>query len=252
MSETDLKSAPVPAPAPDWALFLDFDGTLVEIAEHPEAIQVPDDLPALLRTISARLGGALAVVSGRPVKQIDRHLDGAVPNVAGLHGLEYRAAGHSVVFGAPPNGDLEGVRQALRGFVVHHAGLILEDKEASVVLHYRARPDLEAECRRMAEEALVAHRETLEVLAGKMVFEIKPAGIDKGHAVARFLSEPAFAGRRPVFIGDDVTDEHGFEAVLARSGHAIVVGERTPTAAPVRFNTVADLFAWLRTLPDKL
>ncbi|MEQ9642356.1 MAG: trehalose-phosphatase [Alphaproteobacteria bacterium] len=252
MSEPTPASASIPTPSRDWALFLDFDGTLVEIAEHPEAIEVPDDLPALLRVISEHLGGALAVVSGRPVKQIDRHLDGAVPNVAGLHGLEYRAAGNPVSLGAPPNGELEGVRQALRGFVVHHAGLILEDKQASIVLHYRGRPDLEAECRRQAENAAAAHPETLEVLAGKMVFEIKPAGIDKGHAVARFLAEPAFAGRRPVFIGDDVTDEHGFEAVLARSGHAIVVGDRTPSAAPVRFDTVADLFTWLRTLPDRL
>lgn len=243
-------SPPVPIPSRDWALFLDFDGTLVEIAEHPEAIQVPADLPALLRAISARLGGALAVVSGRPVQQIDHHLHGAVPNVAGLHGLEYRAAGSPVALGRRPNGDLDGVRQALRGFVLRHAGLVLEDKDASIVLHYRARPELADECRRLAED--VAGAAGLEVLAGKMVFEIKPPGIDKGHAVARFLAEPAFAGRCPVFIGDDVTDEHGFEAVLARHGHAIIVGDRTPTAAPVRFASVADLFAWLRELPEAL
>jgi trehalose 6-phosphate phosphatase len=241
-----------PIPGPDWALFLDFDGTLVELAAHPDAIRVPTDLPTVLRDIAGRLGGALAVVSGRPVKQIDHHLDGAVPNVAGLHGLEYRAAGHPVRHMAPPNGALDDLRANLRGFVLHHSGLVLEDKSASLVLHYRNRPDLAEACRQAAESAVAAMVDGLEILAGKMVVEIKPRGIDKGLAVARFMDEADFRGRVPVFIGDDITDEHGFEAVLARGGHAIVVGERTPTVAPARFDTVAEVFAWLRGLPGAL
>jgi len=229
------------------ALFLDFDGTLVDIAPAPDAIVVPPGLPALLAVLHGRLGGALAVVSGRPIAEIDRHLGFELP-AAGLHGLEQRLAG-AVVRPEPPSG-LAAVRTAIAAAGVAADGVLVEDKGASIALHYRDVPARGPATVALARR-LVGADPDLAVLAGKMVVEIKPKAASKAAAVHRFMGEPPFAGRRPVFVGDDVTDEDGMRAALAAGGRAVKVGPGV-TVATDRLADPAAVAAWLaRLLPER-
>jgi len=220
---------------PDCALFLDFDGTLVEIASHPEAVIMPPGLVATLGRLKSRLGGAVAVVSGRPIAQIDRFLDPLVLCVAGVHGAERRRADGSVAWLMVPH--LHAVEEAAAALVRAHPALRLEFKRGSLALHYRQAPALEALCLETLSAA-IARSQGLTLLRGKMVAEAKPAAASKGRAIEAFLEEPPFAGRRPVFIGDDVTDEAGFTAVQGRDGLGVKVGEG-PSAASQRLASPA-------------
>ncbi len=229
------------------AIFLDLDGTLVEIAPTPDAVQPAPGLLPLLETVSRRTGSALAVVSGRAVSDIDRILAPLVLPAAGLHGLERRSAGGAFQRSpALPRGD--ELRAALRGFASGHPGVQLEDKGAALALHYRARPDLHAAAAAAVEAALGCERAGLAVQCGKAVIEIRPDGADKGMAVAAFMSEPPFAGRRPVFAGDDLTDEAAFRAVRARGGVAVRVGGERATAAEWHLPDVPAVHAWLAAM----
>ncbi|MEJ8572933.1 trehalose-phosphatase [Microbaculum marinum] len=245
-----MTPAAFPDPRNDWALFLDFDGTLVEIAASPDAVRAEQHLVGTLRAISDRLGGALAIVSGRPISEIDAHLDHAGLAAAGLHGLEVRRRPWTAVTrveGARPERD---VGNALRELAAANPGLLFEDKGPAVALHYRNRPELEATCRE-AVRAAVGRREHLHILEGKMVFEVKSAASDKGRAVQLFMSDAPFRGRTPVFAGDDVTDEDGFAAARALGGFGIKIGEGETTAR-WRIGSVSDFLRWLGTLPDRL
>jgi trehalose 6-phosphate phosphatase len=233
-----------------WAVFLDFDGTLAEFAEAPHLVEVDAALPGTLMRLHDALGGALAVISGRPVREIDAFLAPLSLPTAGLHGLEWRHAQRETHDVHTANGDIVQVREALEAFAASIPGLQIEDKRRTVALHYRRAPDAEAACREAVTEALAGH-EALCVLAGKMVFEIKPRGIDKGTAITRFMSEAPFGGRIPLFAGDDVTDEDGFAAVNARSGISIRVGDSRSTLARFRTDGVPALLSWLHgLLPD--
>ncbi len=226
------------------ALFLDLDGTLVEIAATPDAVRPASGLGALLETVSRRVGSALAIVSGRPIHEIDRILAPLVLPAAGLHGLERRSAGGA--YSPPPAlPRYGGLRTALRRFAADRPGLLFEDKGAALALHYRARPDLCAAAAAAVETALGCARAGLAVQRGKAVIEVRPDGADKGAAVAAFMSEPPFAGRRPVFAGDDVTDEAAFRAVRARNGVTVRVGANGATAAEWSLADVAAVHAWL-------
>ncbi len=220
---------------PDCALFLDFDGTLVEIAAHPEAVIMPPGLVATLGRLKSRLGGAVAVVSGRPIAQIDRVLDPLVLCVAGVHGAERRRADGSVAWLMVPH--LHAVEEAAAALARAHPALRLEFKRGSLALHYRQAPALEALCLETLSAA-IARNPGLTLLRGKMVVEAKPAAASKGRAIEAFLEEPPFAGRRPVFIGDDVTDEAGFTAVQGRDGLGVKVGEG-PSGASQRLASPA-------------
>ena len=222
---------------PDCALFLDFDGTLVELAAHPEAVVIPPGLVDTLAQLQARLGGAVAVISGRPIAQIDRFLDPLVLCVAGVHGAERRRADGSIAWEAVS--PLDPVEEAAAALARAHPALRLEPKRGSLALHYRQAPALEALCLETLGAA-VARSPGLALLRGKMVVEAKPAAASKGQAIEAFLEEPPFAGRRPVFIGDDVTDEAGFAAVQARGGLGVKVGEG-PTTAGQRLATPASM-----------
>ncbi|MBL0421150.1 trehalose-phosphatase [Ramlibacter sp. AW1] len=222
----------------DSALFLDFDGTLVDIAPTPDAVVVPPGLIDALGELHERLGGALAVISGRPIEQIDAFLHPLRLPAAGVHGVERRRSdgGVEVVDAAVP----DRVRQAAEELAARHAGLQLEIKRGSIALHYRGAPELEALCV-AAMQAAVDASPGLILLRGKMVAEAKPADASKGRAIEAFLGEAPFRDRRPVFIGDDVTDEVGFSAVQRSGGLGIKVGEgasvarhRLPSAAAVR------------------
>ena len=210
-----------PFPGPRAALFLDFDGTLAELAPQPDAVAVPADLPPLLGRLAGALGGALAVLSGRPVAEIDHQLQPLKLPVAGVHGVERRSADGRVqrlaVDGLPP------LAAALQALVQAHEGLRLELKPGAIALHYRQAPDLEGLCRQAMARAL-ASADGLVLLDGKRVLELMPQQASKGQALRLFLDEPPFLQRRPWFFGDDVTDESGFEAVQSLGGVAVKIG----------------------------
>jgi trehalose 6-phosphate phosphatase len=226
------------------AVFLDFDGTLVEIAERPEGVRVPPELRGLLARLSGTLGGALAIVTGREIEAIDGFLPGLSLPVAGIHGLERRSAdGH---LHQPPKGALpiERIASRLEPLLEHGEGLLLEPKGASLALHYRARPELEELCLEAMRRA-TGDLAQVTLLQGKCVIEVKPKGYDKGRAVESFLAEAPFKGRRPLYAGDDVTDEDAFGVVETHGGLTIKVGEGE-TKARYRVPSPGALLDWLR------
>ena len=242
---TNLTTPPSVSVA-EHALFLDVDGTLLDIADTPDAVAASAELCAVLKRLEPRLSGALALVSGRPIADIDAIFTPLRLPVAGLHGLERRDAG-AHVHHARSDGGLDDIKATLQTFVQDHDGALLEDKRVSLALHYRQAPGAEADARELAQ-SLIAERDDLHMLAGKMVFEIKPVHVDKGVAIDRFMEEPPFAGRIPIFVGDDVTDEDGFSAVNARDGVSIRVGPRTQTNARHRIVNVRSVIEWLANI----
>src|SRR5687767_3620925 len=228
----------------NWAFFLDLDGTLVDIAETPEAVDPGPPEIALLRNLVHAAGGAVALISGRSLKRIDELFSPLVLPAAGQHGAERRDA-HGVRHRHPFRATaLRPVAVGIRSFAARHAGLVFEDKGASVALHYRLAPQLAAAAQAKVREAAEPLGDAVEVQQGKMVVELKPAGCDKGSAIAQFMQEAPFAGRVPVFLGDDVTDEYGFRIVNRLGGHSVKVGEGT-SAARWRLQNPAAARAWL-------
>jgi len=213
--------------SPACALFLDFDGTLVDIAPEPGAVMVPSNLVPTLGALHRYLGGAVAVVSGRPIAEIDQFLAPLRLPAAGVHGAERRGADGTLVRMPPP--PLQWVEEAARALAAEDPRLLLEHKSTSVALHYRQAPEREAQCLQ-AMQAAVERSAGLALLRGKMVVEAKPAGATKGGAIEAFLREPPFVGRIPVFVGDDVTDEAGFSAVQRLGGLGVKVGEGATVA----------------------
>lgn len=229
------------------ALFLDFDGTLVELADVPGAIAVPLGLRPLLDRLAERLEGRLAIVSGRAIDDLQGHLGGCAAALSGSHGAELLYAdGRRVPVSAPPG--LAGAREEIHRFAAGSAGLLVEDKPAGVALHYRLAPERERAVAAFVEE--LAGRSGLALQRGKMVAELRPAGTDKGAALRRLMAEPPFAGARPVFVGDDLTDEHAFEAAAALGGEGVLVGPERPTAARWRLDDVAAVTEWLEAAAD--
>lgn len=215
---------------PSCALFLDFDGTLVDIASHPLAVVVPPGLPDTLGRLRDLLAGAVAVVSGRPIQQIDRFLAPLVLSVAGVHGAERRRANGTLAWQAVQ--PMESVEAAAQALARAHPGLVVESKRGSVALHYRQAPQLEALCLATLQAA-VEQVPGLTLLCGKRVVEAKPSCTSKSQAIEAFLKEAPFRGRLPMFVGDDVTDESGFASVQRRGGIGVKVGPG-PTAARER------------------
>ena len=212
------------------ALFLDFDGTLAELAPQPDAVEVPADLVALLQGLAERLDGALAIVSGRRLSELDALLAPLQLPLAAEHGADQRQVDGRRLSLPPP--DLRSVIALARSMAQQHAGLRVEVKTAAVALHYRQAPTLEGYCLQALTQALM-RRPGLELLPGKYVLEVKASGFDKGSAMAAFMAEPAFAGRLPLFAGDDRTDEAGFAWVQSVGGHGLKVGEGPTQARPV-------------------
>lgn len=205
------------------AFFLDFDGTLVELADRPDVIRLAERTRDVLSRLAVVTGGAVAIVTGRDIADLDRFLEPLRLPAAGIHGLTRRSP--TGLRHAAPLDD-HFLRQAellLVPLVLAEAGLLLERKSNAVALHYRGRPDLEEACR-IAMESLVAQCPGIQIKRGKMVFEAKPMGADKGTAILDFLKEPPFIGRRPIVAGDDVTDEDAFAAVISVGGIAIKIG----------------------------
>ena len=229
------------------AFFLDLDGTLVEIAQQPAAVQVASELPSLIADLYAAATGAVALISGRSIADTDRLLRIPQLPVAGQHGAERRDARGRCHRHAVDDSALEMLRAQVHEWGRVHPGLLIEDKGLSIALHYRSAPELEQVLDLLARQAAGETNGTFQVQPGKMVVEIKPSGRDKGRAIEEYLGETPFSGRSPVFIGDDVTDEYGFLAVNARGGLSIKVGEGE-TAAALRLPSVGAVHAWLRSV----
>jgi trehalose 6-phosphate phosphatase len=233
----------LPRITPDTALFLDFDGTLVGLAPQPELVEVPLHLTGTLAALFRQLNGALALVSGRQLLDLDGFLAPLQLPSAGEHGAQRRTSDSLLI--SAPSADLKQVLQAAEDLVALHPGLRLERKVLALSLHYRQAPELENLCLQTMREA--AERSTgIELMRGKCVIDLKPAGFSKGTAIAAFMSEAPFAGRIPLFAGDDVTDEAGFEQVRRMGGHTIKVGPG-PTAAQHRCASVTRLAEWLQS-----
>ena len=234
--------------AADIALFLDVDGTLLEIEREPGAVHVPERLCHTLADLQVATAGALALVSGRSLEQLDRLFSPLRLSAAGLHGLERRGADGEVKRAAPDPVILERARRRLAAFAEAAPGVLLEDKGLTLALHYRQAPAAARAAVAAAEAAVAASAGALVLLKGKMVCELKPPEVDKGRAIAAFMTEPPFAGRRPVFAGDDVTDEAGFSAINDLGGISIRIGDGRPTAAAFRHEDVAAVQTWLLDL----
>jgi trehalose 6-phosphate phosphatase len=226
------------------ALFLDVDGTLLEICDRPGDVAASSALIAKLQACCNRLDGAMALVSGRSIAEVDRIFSPALFPVAGAHGAEMRRVGEHVpnIVDEPLSAS---VLEALEDFTALHPGLLLEKKRSGVSLHYRKAPELETDCRQLVQALLEGIDDSHRLIAGKKVFEIAPAAHNKGAAIEAFLSSPPFLGRVPVFIGDDVTDEDGFGVVNRLGGASIRVGEADSTVAVHLLRDVASVERWL-------
>lgn len=234
--------APLAATAPA-ALFLDFDGTLVDIAGHPDDVLVAAGLPALLGALSERLDGRLAIVTGRSIAALEALLGPVDVAIAGSHGGEFRrarSAGVEPLAAALPAEVLLAVERFAQG----NGGLLVEPKPFSVAIHYRRHPGVLDALLAFAHDLGAA--QGLAVKHGKQVIELTMPGSDKGTATRRFMALPAFAEATPLFLGDDVTDEDAFHAVRALGGHGVLVGPMRPTAASFRLPDVAAVHAWLK------
>ncbi|MGX1740679.1 trehalose-phosphatase [Bosea sp. NPDC055353] len=221
------------SPGSEIALFLDFDGTLVEIAPSPEDVHLDRRVAPALMALRAQLGGALALVSGRPIGFLDGVLAPHRFDIAGLHGAQIRVDGE-IRSQADTHEDMHGALRDLVRFANSHVGIIVEDKRISIALHWRLAPSLEAEALALMRSIAVKLGPGMRLQEGKAVAELVPAGASKGSAIAWLMATPTYAGRQPVFIGDDITDEDGFEAVNAMGGVSVRIGADRESHATCR------------------
>jgi trehalose 6-phosphate phosphatase len=243
---------PLPGLAPDSiALFLDVDGTLLDIAPLPDAVKVPEGLCNTLSALYRALDGALAIVSGRSIRQIDQLFKPLVLPATGEHGFEMRRIPHEKIERLQPPTALNLLRPGVNELMKHMPGVLPEYKGSTIALHYRQIPAQADALRRAIDSMLAAYSEDYVIQTGKMVFEIKPRGVDKGRAITQMMMAPPFESRVPVFAGDDDTDEHGFEAVRKLGGRAIHVGAGHP-AADTALESPAQVRAWLMGLAERL
>lgn len=221
----------------DISLFLDFDGTLIDLAAMPDQIFIPSDLVGQLHRLNDRLDGRLAIVTGRPLAALDGFLGPNHIKAVGSHGGEYR--------GAPPPPPPLSEASLQRVDRLHHAipALFIEHKPYGLAVHYRQEPDAASSVYNMMEQ--IAESERLVVKLGKMLVEIGPADADKGRAVRTLMGTAPFHGSTPYFVGDDVTDEDGFHAVTRARGHGILVGLQRVTAATYHLPAPTDVLRWI-------
>lgn len=244
---TDQTTAPPGLIGADTALFLDFDGTLSPIRDDPEQCALPDGGADVLTGLSAALGGALAMVSGRDARDLAKRTPLSVWR-AGNHGGIVLAPGQSEPDEVPEAP--EALTAAARRVADIHSGIFVEEKAAVLAVHTRARPECEDQVLETLRAA-VADVPGYKLQHGKRIVELKPEGVDKGVVIERLMGDTPFAGRRPVFVGDDTTDEDGFAAVAKLGGHAVKVGDGG-TSARYRLRDPDAVWAWLRAAHDAL
>lgn len=231
------------------ALFLDLDGTVIDIAPTPAGVTIPEDLASHLDRLAQWLGGALAILTGRPIGDVDRLLAPMAPVAAGVHGAELRSLPHGKIVSLTAPIDAEIVH-AVQRVAEAHAGVLVELKRASIAVHYRQTPalalPLEAALARILEDGpdhlLLAH--------GRQVLEIVPRQVSKGSALEAIMCLPAFAGRRPIMIGDDVPDLSAFEAAIRLRGKGLKVAGEQFSEAEADFARPAEVRGWLAAMAE--
>lgn len=234
-------SAPPALDPTRTALFLDLDGTLAPIEARPDHVVPTRERTRLLKAAARRLGGRLAVISGRSLPDLDRILDDSVPAAAAIHGLVRRNAAGSVL-SQPPHPGVNAARIMLDR-LTDRPGILVEDKGLGLAVHFRKAPDRAEEITELCGR--VAATTGLVLQLGRMVAELRTPGPHKGDSVRAFMEEAPFAGATPVFVGDDITDEDGFAAAAALGGYGVLVGEPRETAARYRLDDVNAVLKWL-------
>ena len=235
---------PLPAPRPDWAYFFDIDGTLVDLGDDPGGVRLDRDLRSLIDALHVAAGGAVALISGRDIPDIDALMEGVRLPAAGQHGTERRDAAGRITHHAVRTAQLDWAHDQIAAAAAKHPGLVLQHKGLSLALHYRRAPRLGGYAHRLVRSLLPRLGKEYCLQRGKRIVEVKPAGKDKGAAVLEFMAEAPFRGRTAVFLGDDLTDEYGFATVNRLKGHSIKVGPGR-TSARFRLRNVAAVRAWL-------
>ncbi len=239
------RTAP-PQCRPDSALFLDFDGTLVEIAAAPSDVNIPANLIPMLRRLTIGFGGAVAIISGRTISDVDRFLDKSIAAVAGVHGIERRTAtGRSNEQSGFVSAEIEDAIFAAKKLKQRWPRIVVEEKGPAVALHYRQEPGAKEDCIALLQSIAYQTNADLEVIRGKCVVELKEGTANKGAAVMAFMNESPFKSRIPVYIGDDETDETAFKVVSAMGGLSIAVGTKRSVHAPYHFASVNEVHHWL-------
>ena len=235
----------VPAPRLDWAYFFDIDGTLVDLNDNPGGVRLDQDLRTLIEALHRASGGAVALISGRHLPDIDALMEGVRLPAAGQHGTERRDAAGRITHHAVRTAQLDWAHDQIAAAAAKHPGLELQHKGLTLALHYRRAPQLAGYAHRLVRSLLPRLGKEYCLQRGKRIVEVKPTGKDKGAAVLEFMAEDPFRGRTAVFLGDDLTDEYGFATVNRLKGYSIKVGPG-PTAARFRFRNVAAVRAWLQ------
>ena len=232
-----------------YALFFDLDGTLAEIKPHPDQVALPEEVLGALKQLAAMNDGALALISGRSMVELDQLASPYRFPLAGVHGAERRDIdGNTHVFTLPESLILQ-LQALLETSLVHLPGTELEAKGMAFALHYRQAPEYEEAIMSLAS-AVVRDHPQLALQPGKCVVEIKPKGINKGEAIAAFMAEAPFHGRTPLFIGDDLTDEYGFDVVNKMNGMSVKVGQGE-TKAQWRLANVASVWEWVTEVANQ-
>ncbi|WP_425479214.1 trehalose-phosphatase [Pseudoxanthomonas composti] len=225
------------------ALFLDVDGTLLDFAPTPDEVALPEGALPVITRLSELLGGALALVSGRPLHELDRVFAPLQLPAAGLHGQELRGA--PAMAAAAPSQAMQTLRAAAVRLAQQHPGVVIEDKGGNIALHWRKAPEAGAHVTALAQ-AHIGQLAGYRLQPGDHVVEVVPANVDKGRAVQALMRQAPFAGRRPVFVGDDLTDEYGFTAANALGGWSVLVGQRTNSHAIYHLPDTGAVHDWLR------
>lgn len=226
------------------ALFIDLDGTLIDIAPSPDEVVIAAGLPSLLARVTQQLDGAFAVLTGRPIADVDRFLAPLLPLAAGVHGAEVRS-----MIGAAVERRAEPVEahivKAVRGVAEREPGAIVELKPASIAVHYRLAPRSEAKIEEALRRILADGLDHLILCRGRKVLEIVPRHVSKGAALEAFMALPPFHGRRPIMIGDDISDLSAMDAAVRLGGRGLKVAGEQFSAAESDFSSPATVRAWL-------
>jgi trehalose 6-phosphate phosphatase len=248
--ETNADSANAPKPAlrsclAGHALYLDIDGTILDLAPSPDAVEVPVWMVPLLLRLSHKLDGAVAFVSGRTIAAIDHLFRPLTFPAVGVHGGEIRAPTGEIMVDDQLTAELQLAEPLLREAIERIRGVQLENKRSVIALHYRSVPERGREVLKVAELVAAGLGSQFSVLMGKCVVEIRPRHLTKGSAMRRLMERAPFRDRTPIFAGDDSTDEDAFEVVNGLGGISLRVGEEAPTAAKFRLATPDQLRSWL-------
>jgi trehalose 6-phosphate phosphatase len=233
-----------PPPSLKWCLFLDVDGTLIELTDSPLDTFANQELKILLSQTAERLGGALALVSGRGIAYLDALFAPLQLPAAGLHGVERRKASGAIHGASFVDGQLSQARAAVYALAQAHPGTLVEDKGRTLAVHYRMAPQHEAAVRQALADIARPLGSNYHIQDGNMVLEIKPRGFSKAAAIKAFMAEPPFSGRKPVFVGDDLTDQEGLRMIEDQGGISVAVGDRVQ--AQFHLENPAAVRSWLQ------